>query len=116
MSRSALLSISFLLFCAFAFLMGLNGCGLSTSSNNSSTADSSPAKKIQHVVIIFQENRTPDNLFHDPVLIARGADIASSGVNSKGETIPLSEIGLGTNGNNPDNYDLSHAHSAFVEM
>ena len=22
----------------------------------------------QHIVIIFQENRTPDNLFHDPVL------------------------------------------------
>jgi phospholipase C len=27
---------------------------------------------IQHIVIIFQENRTPDNLFQDPVLIARG--------------------------------------------
>jgi hypothetical protein len=33
-------------------------------------------------VIVFQENRTPDNLFQDPVLIARGADIASSGLNS----------------------------------
>jgi phospholipase C len=71
---------------------------------------------IQHVVIIFQENRTPDNLFHDPVLIARGADIASSGKNSLGQTIPLSSIDLGTAGSNPLNYDLSHAHSAFVAM
>jgi phospholipase C len=71
---------------------------------------------IQHVVIIFQENRTPDNLFQDPVLLARGADIASSGKNSLGQTIPLSPIDLGTSGSNPQNYDLSHAHAAFVAM
>jgi phospholipase C len=71
---------------------------------------------IQHVVIIFQENRTPDNLFQDPVLLARGADIASSGRNSLGQTIPLSPIDLGTSGSNPQNYDLSHAHAAFVAM
>jgi phospholipase C len=74
------------------------------------------AAVLQHVVIIFQENRTPDNLFHDPVLIARGADIASSGINSKGQTIALTPIDLGTAGSNPQNYDLSHAHSAFVVM
>ncbi len=61
---------------------------------------------IQHIVVIFQENRTTDNLFHDPVLIARGADIASSGLNSLGETIPLTPIDLGTAGANPQNYDL----------
>ncbi len=71
---------------------------------------------IQHVVIIFQENRTPDNLFNDQVLISRGADIASSGVNSSGLMIPLTSINLGTTGPNPQNYDLSHAHSAFVSM
>jgi phospholipase C len=71
---------------------------------------------IQHIVIIFQENRTPDNLFQDPVLIGRGADIASSGVNSSGQTIPLSPIDLGTAGSSPQNYDLSHAHAAFVSM
>ena len=54
------------------------------------------AAVIQHVVVIFQENRTPDNLFHDPVLISRGADIASSGENSHGQTIPLTPIDLGT--------------------
>jgi len=30
---------------------------------------------IQHVIVIVQENRTPDNLFNDPKLIAHGADI-----------------------------------------
>ena len=29
---------------------------------------SKAAAAFQHIVIIFQENRTPDNLFHDPVL------------------------------------------------
>jgi phospholipase C len=70
----------------------------------------------QHIVIIFQENRTPDNLFQDPVLIARGADIASSGLNSLGQTIPLSPIDLGTTGANPQNYDLNHEHVSFVSM
>jgi len=71
---------------------------------------------IQHVVIIFQENRSTDNLFQDPVLIKAGADIASSGVNSLGQTIPLSPIGLGTGGSNPDAYDLAHSHKSFGQM
>jgi phospholipase C len=88
------------------FLLGLNGCG------GGGTTQSAPVvpSKIQHVVVIFQENRTPDNLFHDPVLMGRGADIASSGVNSKGQTITLSQIDLA------NTYDLSHANSAFVLM
>ena len=71
---------------------------------------------IQHIVVIFQENRTPDNLFHDPVLIAAGADIASSGLNSAGQTIPLSAIDLGSVGANPQYYDLNHNHSSFLDM
>jgi hypothetical protein len=74
------------------------------------------AAVIEHVVIIFQENRSPDNLFQDPVLISRGADIASSGKNSLGQTIPLSPIDLGTTGAKPQNYDLGHSHSDFVAM
>jgi hypothetical protein len=74
------------------------------------------AAVIQHVVVIFQENRTPDNLFQDSVLIARGADIAQQGKNSAGQTITLSPIDLGTAGSSPQNYDLSHAHAAFVAM
>jgi phospholipase C len=59
---------------------------------------------IQHVVIIFQENRTPDNLFQG----LPGADIATSGINSKGQVIPLTPEHLSTN------YDMSHAHPAFL--
>jgi hypothetical protein len=50
------------------------------------------------------------------VLISRGADIASGGVNSHGVTIPLSPIDLGTTGPNPQNYDLGHSHYDFVLM
>jgi len=113
MSRSALLFILILLFCVAGFLLSLNGCGGSSAVTISVPP---PASKIQHVVIIFQENRTPDNLFQDPVLIANGADIQNYGVNSTGQTLPLTQIDLGTAGANPDNYDLSHAHSAFTEM
>jgi phospholipase C len=74
------------------------------------------AAVIQHVVIIFQENRSTDNLFHDPVLIARGADIASSATNSLGQTVPLTPINLGTSGSDPSSYDLGHFHGAFVAM
>jgi phospholipase C len=85
-------------------------------SNGGQTLALTMAAVIQHVVIIFQENRTPDNLFQDPVLVSRGADIATSGVNSTGQTIPLAPIDLGTAGASPQNYDLSHAHAAFVSM
>jgi phospholipase C len=85
-------------------------------SNGAQALTLTTAAVIQHVVVIFQENRTPDNLFQDPVLIKNGAEIAQSGVNSVGQTITLSPIDLGTAGSNPQNYDLSHAHSAFVSM
>jgi phospholipase C len=85
-------------------------------SNGAQMLTLTTAAVIQHIVVIFQENRTPDNLFQDPVLIKNGADIAQSGVNSVGQTITLSPIDLGTAGSNPQNYDLSHAHSAFVSM
>jgi len=60
--------------------------------------------KIQHVVIIFQENRTPDNLFHG----LPGADIASTGVDSLGRVVPLVPVGLRTN------YDIDHSHRGFT--
>ncbi|MFZ0815982.1 MAG: alkaline phosphatase family protein [Candidatus Sulfotelmatobacter sp.] len=114
MSRSVWVSVSLLLLGVAAFLLSMNGCG---GGNTTAVITSTPpASKIQHVVIIFQENRTPDNLFQDPALIANGADIQNYGVNSKGTKIPLSQIDLGTAGSNPDDYDLSHAHSAFVDM
>jgi phospholipase C len=67
-------------------------------------------KHFNHVLILFQENRTTDNLFHDPVLIKNGADIAETGRNSKGQNIPLRPVGL------VSDYDMKHSHEAFVEM
>ena len=68
----------------------------------------------RHVIVIFQENRTPDNLFHGllnwPGINPAHYDLASWGVNSKGNLIPLGPVPLGIG------YDLSHAHSAFVSM
>jgi len=61
--------------------------------------------KIQHVVIIFQENRTPDNLFHG----LPGADIASTGVDSHGRVVPLTAVTLIR-----PNFDLDHSHRGFV--
>src|SRR5579863_6323985 len=110
MSRTAFVCFS-VLSLSSALVLSLNGCGGGDSPHASSqTFGAAAAAKIEHVIIIVQENRTPDNLFHDPVLIANGADIASSGVNSPGQTIPLTATALGTD------YDLSHAHSAFVAM
>jgi len=124
MTRLALVSLSILLLCAVAFLLSLNGCGGSASFRVSP-----PNPKIQHVVIIFQENRTPDNLFQGLCLPPNGSssscstspsstqyDIASSGMDSTGANITLRPIDLGKVGANPDHYDLSHAHSAFEYM
>jgi len=91
------------------FLVGmlatLHGCGSSGSGGGGGTPPP-PGSKIQHIVVIFQENRTPDNLFHG----LPNADIANSGTNSAGQTITLTSVALA------NDYDLSHAHSAFVAM
>jgi phospholipase C len=68
--------------------------------------------QIEHVVIVFQENRTPDNLFQG-LYGLKGSngtayDIQNYWVNSSGTHKALAPVGLATN------FDLSHAHSAFV--
>jgi phospholipase C len=129
MRRAALFSVVVLLFCTSAFLLSLNGCGGGSSATLTTTP---PTSKIQHVVIIFQENRTPDNLFQGLCIAPYGSPSAcatnagptqyeiqtSNWLNNQasgGVTQP-GVIDLGTAGTNPDNYDLSHAHSAFVSM
>jgi phospholipase C len=86
--------------CTGGVLISLGGCG------GVSLADQPDSQKIQHVVIIFQENRTPDNLFHG----LPNADIANRGLNSRGQTIPLTPVSLASG------YDLDHSHTAFVNM
>jgi phospholipase C len=94
-----------------ALFLGQNGCAGGNTSGNGGTnspsnGGSSSPNKIQHVVVIFQENRTPDNLFHG----LPNADIANSGVNSLGQTIPLQPIPLA------NRYDLGHRHNDFLRM
>jgi len=118
MGRTAFLCLAVLLFSAGVVMLSLNGCG---GVGSSQPPPPPTGQKIQHVVIIFQENRTPDNLFQDPVLYnpppaGHGADIVQSGWNSQGQQVPLGPIDLGTNGANPDNYDLGHGHYAFGVM
>ncbi|MHB8178476.1 MAG: alkaline phosphatase family protein [Vulcanimicrobiaceae bacterium] len=58
---------------------------------------------IKHIVIIVQENRSFDNLFEG----FPGADTASSGVDSAGQTIPLVPLLLQAG------VDLGHFHYSF---
>jgi phospholipase C len=60
-------------------------------------------KRIKHVIILVQENRTFDNLFHG----FPGADTASTGVTHTGQTVPL------TSGTLEEYYDLGHTHANF---
>ncbi len=64
--------------------------------------------QVRHVVVIFQENRTPDNLFHGLRAHLPAADIADTGVNSHGRTITLTAVPLA------NDYDVGHTHKAFI--
>jgi phospholipase C len=59
---------------------------------------------IGHVIIIIQENRTTDNLFHG----LKGADTVDSGMNSLGQEVPLHAVRLEAR------YDLGHSHPLQV--
>jgi phospholipase C len=88
-------------------ITGCSGGGTSSApATGTPVSSSSRFKSIQHIVVIFQENRTPDNLFHG----LPNADIANSGINSLGETVPLTPITLA------NDYDLDHKHADFVKM
>jgi phospholipase C len=103
--RIASILLLCLLSLAGVLLVTLNGCA-GTSTSTSTSKSTKAAGQIEHVVVIFQENRTPDNLFHG----LPNADIANSGVNSLGQTIAL-EPGPLANG-----YDLGHMHADFAAM
>jgi phospholipase C len=102
------------------FLIVLGGCGSNSSS------DTPPPSPIKNVIIIFQENRTPDHLFY-------GLCIPPYGSRSACSTTPsASQYNIQTsnwlNSSSPtgvtqpgivalaNDYDLSHAHNAFTDM
>jgi phospholipase C len=98
-----------------ASLWGYGGSSGSTpAASVTATLTSTPprgllsqlSQKIQHVVVIFQENRSPDNLFHG----LPNADIADSGLNSAGETVPLTPVALA------NDYSPGNTHADFLDM
>ncbi|MBV8344986.1 MAG: hypothetical protein JO190_08360 [Candidatus Eremiobacteraeota bacterium] len=87
------------------------GCGGIGGGSPSATVPRAPASahagvghKIQHVVIIIQENRSFDNLFHD----FPGADSADYGKMSTGSWVKLQPESLAKA------MDISHTHRAFT--
>ncbi len=60
--------------------------------------------KISHVVIIFQENRSVDNLFNG----LKGADTQPYGINSAGKHVTLTRVPLTAP------YDLDHEHRGYA--
>ncbi|MBV8197346.1 MAG: hypothetical protein JO263_04375 [Candidatus Eremiobacteraeota bacterium] len=93
-------------------LLAVWGCAQQSSSLNPPVSSSfeSPAlqigaqSKIQHVVIIVQENRTTNDLFN----ALPGAETTHIGFNSHGQPIFLFPRPLTAP------YDLSHRHAAFL--
>jgi phospholipase C len=87
---------------------------LATMGTMAAQAQNSFPTQFKHVIVIFQENRTPDNLFRGlltwPGINPANYNIATFGINSKGEMIPLQPVPLGIP------YDLDHSHTAFVSQ
>ena len=78
------------------------GCGSNTSTQPLQGHQRALRHHIKHVVIIFQENRSFDNLFSG----FPGADAASSGI-SNGQAIPLQPVPFEQPG------DLDHTHPGW---
>ena len=80
-----------------------------------------PISRFQHIVLILQENRTPDNLFQGLCLPPYGIpsacgagpqqyDIQSYGYDGYGRQVPLYPVPLG------NRYDPDHTHYGFESM
>jgi phospholipase C len=82
--------------------------------------------KFAHIVVIFQENRTPDNLFQglctSPFGTSKSCSTAPSStqynIQTRNWLNKHSPTGTTQPGRVPlaNNYDLSHSHTAFVKM
>jgi phospholipase C len=96
-------------FSPFVFAAAAACAGLQSSPSQSSNAPGTIDAKstyIKHVVILMQENRTPDNLFQ--ALAREGADVRAWGLDAKGRRQKLVAASLATT------YDLGHGHVDFV--
>jgi phospholipase C len=64
--------------------------------------------QFSHVIFVIQENRTPDNLFGSNPTFEPGVDLATSGLNSLNQVIPLAPWPLA------GGYDLGHGRGNFL--
>ncbi len=88
-----------------ASVPGPAGDATAQSASAGSQAQAAARKsKIKHVVIVVQENRSFDNLFQG----YPGANTASSGKNSLGQTVALQPEGLEAD------YEINHSLADFV--
>jgi phospholipase C len=79
---------------------------LLAATANAATAE---AHVFKHIIVVIQENRTPDNLFGSNPKFEPDVDIARQGKTSTGRIVPLRAEAL-------DNcYDISHTHMAFED-
>lgn len=102
--------------CAFGWLAGAQEASLPDP----------PTRPFQHIVVIFQENRTPDNLFHSlcspPYGSAESCSTAPDSSQYNIQTQHWANLNSPTGYTDPtpvrlaSAYDLSHAHSAFRHM
>jgi hypothetical protein len=66
--------------------------------------------KVQHVIVVIQENRTPDNLFGGDAMLPTGANIATQGLKYNSNPIKLTALPLYTC------FDLGHTNKDFQDM
>ncbi len=95
-----------------ALIVSSAGCSGSSSAvsappNPANVAAPAPqslaTSPIKHVIVIVQENRSFDNLFHG----FPGADSATTGLRHDGTTVPLAPVSLA------DGQDVGHFHYSF---
>jgi phospholipase C len=116
MVRSSTFLACGLLIATAGVLISLNGCG---GGSQKGQIPPPTAGSIKHVVVIFQENRSPDNLFQDQKLIDAGANIQTYGFSAAqpGVKIPLTPVPMGCTPGNCQTYNPDHSHEpAFVDM
>jgi phospholipase C len=84
---------------------GCSGGGSGPAAGPSGPTPAPGPTKIQHVIIVFQENRTPDNLFRG---LPNADTTPQSGLNSKGQQVPLQPLNLEVA------FDLDHRFEGFT--
>jgi len=90
--------------CSQGSVGGVRPAGFAPAARTAVRAAGFTQSKISHVVIIFQENRSVDDLFNG----LKGADTVKYGLDSAGKHVTLRPVSLTAP------YDLDHEHRGFV--